>query len=32
MFRHIVKQRSKTGKDDEEKNYHMGITSDADNG
>ena len=31
MFRHIVKQRSETGKDDEEKNYHMGITSDADN-
>lgn len=32
MFRHIVKQRSETGKDDEEKSYHMGITSDADNG
>ena len=32
MFRHIVKQRSETSKDDEEKNYHMGITSDADNG
>lgn len=32
MFRHIVKQRPETGKDDEEKNYHMGIASDADNG
>ena len=32
MFRHIVKQRPETGKDDEEKNYQMGIASDADNG
>ena len=31
-FRHIVKQRSETGKGDEERNYDMGITSDADNG